>query len=749
MYPKRLFLLVTMILLATLAHADSPTVMNYQGRLTDSAGVPVANAEYTLFFAIYDSATGGNSKWTEEQKVMTTDGLFSVLLGADTPLKDSVFNSPDRYLGITLLGDPEITPRTRLASVPYAFRSASGGSWIQTGNIVSLDDPDDTVGIGTRLPTTKFDVYGNARIEGKLSCGPGSVNTGWYSFVAGTNNSALGNYSVVPGGNFNVANEYCSVVGGGLENAAMGFNSTVSGGQKDSAIGYMSYVGGGFNNIAGDSLAVVVGGYINRAAGVRSFVGGGLANYANGRQATVVGGWVNVAEGHVSVICGGSNDSATGDWSVVGGGYQNKARDTASVIAGGIQNLATGVYSTVGGGGGFDPGAGNTAEGYAATVAGGQSNLAQGVFSSAGGGKGNTAADTACVVGGGLNNEASSNFATVGGGNGNVASGFSSTVGGGSDNEAAGIYSTVSGGTLNHATDNYATASGGLSNMASGNIATVSGGVGNLASGNGATVPGGESNTASGTTSFAAGRFAQANHSGCFVWSDASGGFFTSTANDQFLIEAAGGVGINTNAPDVPLHIEGGSDVSLGGGGYLITGPVAGANVTIDNNEIMARNNGAASPLYLNTNGGYVLFNGSVESRVGIGLTSPTRILHIKQNSATDPIADAWTTYSSRRWKKEIKTIANPLDIIGRLDGVRYKWKADDRDDIGLIAEDVGKILPEIVQYEENGVDAVSVDYSRLVPLLIEGLKEQQKQIEELRKRLSNLESGLLAVKGP
>jgi hypothetical protein len=73
---------------------------------------------------------------------------------------------------------------------------------------------------------------------------------------------------------------------------------------------------------------------------------------------------------------------------------------------------------------------------------------------------------------------------------------------------------------------------------------------------------------------------------------------------------------------------------------------------------------------------------------------------------------------------------------------VTYNWKKDGKRDIGLIAEEIGEVVPEVVQYEENGKDAKSVDYARLVALLIEGMKEQQKQIDELKARLTLLNSG-------
>jgi len=93
---------------------------------------------------------------------------------------------------------------------------------------------------------------------------------------------------------------------------------------------------------------------------------------------------------------------------------------------------------------------------------------------------------------------------------------------------------------------------------------------------------------------------------------------------------------------------------------------------------------------------------------------------------------------SSRRWKENIAAIEDALVKIQQLRGVTFDWKSNGVHDIGLIAEEVGVVIPEIVDYEENGVDAISVNYARLVALLIEGMKEQQKQIDELQEALES-----------
>ncbi len=128
---------------------------------------------------------------------------------------------------------------------------------------------------------------------------------------------------------------------------------------------------------------------------------------------------------------------------------------------------------------------------------------------------------------------------------------------------------------------------------------------------------------------------------------------------------------------------------------------------------------------------------------VGIGVTAPANVLTVAQSSATDPIADAWTTYSSRRWKTNIQPLQRALDKVQRLQGVSYDWKSDGKHDIGLIAEEVGLVVPEVVAYEPNGTDARSIDYARLVVLLIEATKEQQETIDQLQAEVRELQGAL------
>jgi hypothetical protein len=102
-----------------------PLLLNYQGRLTDPAGVPL-DTTVTMKFAIVD-AGGTPLGWTETQSVAVQGGFFSVLLGSATPLPVGLFSGPPldagapaRFLAVTVNDEP-LLPNRRIVSVPYAF----------------------------------------------------------------------------------------------------------------------------------------------------------------------------------------------------------------------------------------------------------------------------------------------------------------------------------------------------------------------------------------------------------------------------------------------------------------------------------------------------------------------------------------------------------------------------------------------------------------------------------------------------
>ncbi len=98
---------------------------------------------------------------------------------------------------------------------------------------------------------------------------------------------------------------------------------------------------------------------------------------------------------------------------------------------------------------------------------------------------------------------------------------------------------------------------------------------------------------------------------------------------------------------------------------------------------------------------------------------------------------------SSRRSKTNIRKVQDALDKVADLRGVTFDWKDSGRRDIGLIAEEVGKVVPEVVTYEDNGVDAKSLDYAHLVALIIEAIKEQQRMIDDQSQELEDIKAAV------
>jgi hypothetical protein len=126
----------------------------------------------------------------------------------------------------------------------------------------------------------------------------------------------------------------------------------------------------------------------------------------------------------------------------------------------------------------------------------------------------------------------------------------------------------------------------------------------------------------------------------------------------------------------------------------------------------------------------------SDQGLVGIGTTTPQASLEV----TGCVVAQNVSCPSSRRWKTDIQPIEDALEKVRQLRGVSYVWKEDGKQNIGLIAEEVAEVIPEVVAFEENGKDARAIDYSRLVAVLIEAVKEQQKEIAALREEMKALQ---------
>ncbi|KPL03675.1 MAG: hypothetical protein AMJ73_05810 [candidate division Zixibacteria bacterium SM1_73] len=469
---------VAFLAAASIATADVPSMMQYQGFLTDEEGKPL-NDTLSMTFTIYPDPNEAIVLWTETQTdVIVTNGLFHVLLGSVNSIVDTVFAETQRWLGITVAPDPEIVPRTRLVTVPYAYRAAT------------VDGASGGTVFGDVAIQSDLDVDGDFRATGKATIGPGHTNTGTSAFMAGQNNYASGDWSAISGGATNTTSGLYSTIGGGEDNLADSNYATVGGGNGDTASGYAATVGGGYGNRARSTCATVGGGGGNLADSNYATVGGGVENTASGRMSVVSGGGLNSAgEEAYSTVGGGYADTASGEKSTVSGGVKNMASGQGSTVGGGERNLADSSYATVGGG------YADTASGWRSTVSGGAYNKASNSGSVVGGGWSNVASGYASTIGGGLGHASSSSASTVGGGNYNVAEGAYSTVAGGCFNIANGYQSTVGGGYLDTASGHGSTVCGGEANHANGTYSAIGGGIANSNAGDRSAIPGGSYDT--------------------------------------------------------------------------------------------------------------------------------------------------------------------------------------------------------------------------------------------------------------
>jgi|GEM_PF-1833473 len=145
---------------------------------------------------------------------------------------------------------------------------------------------------------------------------------------------------------------------------------------------------------------------------------------------------------------------------------------------------------------------------------------------------------------------------------------------------------------------------------------------------------------------------------------------------------------------------------------------------------------------------GYALLSGATFSG-GIvengGITGSGAINVSNTITGTTITGSSFIYSSDRNLKKNIETIQNPLEKILKLRGVTFDWKKDNSHSVGLIAQEVEQVFPELVATTTSGYKGIS--YGNLVAPLIEAVKAQQKEIEELKADQANLKAQILILK--
>ena len=199
------------------------------------------------------------------------------------------------------------------------------------------------------------------------------------------------------------------------------------------------------------------------------------------------------------------------------------------------------------------------------------------------------------------------------------------------------------------------------------------------------------------------------------------------TSKNIVLNRYGGYVGIGTDSPSTYLHVGIARDAEAGssGLGSFMIGSRSGYHLRMDDNEIMAVNNNSTSTLYLNANGGTVL-------------------------------AGTSTVTSDQRLKHNIHPIKYGLSELRKLKPVSYDWKLDlfnlPGTQLGFIAQDVQKVLPELVTVAANSEesrfkDELALNVNGILPVVVASVQALDKENRQLKSDLETLKSEMAVLK--
>jgi hypothetical protein len=193
----------------------------------------------------------------------------------------------------------------------------------------------------------------------------------------------------------------------------------------------------------------------------------------------------------------------------------------------------------------------------------------------------------------------------------------------------------------------------------------------------------------------------------------------------KFVVTDNGYLGVGTSVPVRPVHLSGSNavfrmDRSQDTAAFLMVRTDGSGNVM---KSFIVGTNASGS-----NDGEFMIGD------MGANVSGPSarRMTIANDGSVTFPgtvTALNYYTSSSLTLKDHVRTYENALDTVNRLRGVSFDWKDSGKPSVGLIAEEVAKVVPEVVAYNDGA--ATAVNYASLVGVLVEAVKEQQKEVKE------------------
>lgn len=166
---------------------------------------------------------------------------------------------------------------------------------------------------------------------------------------------------------------------------------------------------------------------------------------------------------------------------------------------------------------------------------------------------------------------------------------------------------------------------------------------------------------------------------------------------------------------------------TVGDATYTFDGTKWSVNVTTSSAEITLTNDTTSTSNY------YPTLADSITNPLEQVYVTDTKLYF--QPSTGTLNANELNSLSDRRLKNNIQPLNSSLDKVLSLTGVSFTFKNTGKESIGLIAQEVNEILPEVVNHNEE-TDTMTVSYGNIVGLLIEAIKEQQIEIDKLKNKL-------------
>jgi hypothetical protein len=735
---------------AKLQVLDSSVVFSATGNSPVTAGnVPISGSGRRMMWypdkAAFRVGYVSDSNWDKD-----SIGIFSFAAGVDTKAigdYSTAFGENTTAFGLKSTAFGINTIANGIGSTVFGFGSKAIGDYsFATGGSSAQGHMATALGFSTASGNLSFAV-------GDLSIAQGNYSTaiGNNSYAFGTNAISMGN-NAISGGDNSIAMGHSTA--GFRSDYAIAMGNSIVGDDALYAIALgHATVNGSYSFATGSSL-------VNNNAQYASAMGNSTigfgSDYATAMGSSTIGIESNYATALGNSIVGNNSSHATAMGSSNANGYRSTAigSSTASgaysiaigtglTSANGDSSIAIGTNSTAVGSNAITIGYYASADGNKAMALGSSSalgNYSLAMGSSSANGNFSLASGNSVTSGGADYAQASGK--STSNGSYSIAAGFST---------ASGEYSIAMGNSITSPLATYATAMGNSTAIGSYSTATGSStaiGSHSIAMGNNVHAVG---DNASGMGSFTIARSANSLVIGTYNDTTATNRLFeigNGTANNArsnaLTVLATGNTGLGVLDPAYKLDV--GARMRI----RSIAGNTAGLWLNNDANTVspafIGMRNDSLVGFYGNAapNNGWSMLMNTNSGRVGIGTDNPAAALHVIGNI----IASGTITPSDQRYKTNIQPINKPLEKLLSLNGVSYLMNRtafpemyfDNGMQYGLIAQEVEKVFPEMVkQITAKGYKGI--DYVKLVPVLIEGIKalnekieQQQKQIEHLKK---------------